>query len=144
MQTVREGGSGDSDVAAVAGTRGRRFWSDDVITDTAAGNRRNARLNVSRNSSDAESSDMGFLHQNPLLSGGLTFVNNNCICKYSSREIFKCNNCLEKRPASGYWRLQKLHQGRTQDFVQADKFLSLPAQPRRRADGRAVFQAHSR
>jgi len=29
-----------------------------VITDTAAGKRRSARLNVSRSSSDAESSDM--------------------------------------------------------------------------------------
>ena len=51
-------GSSDSDVTAVAVIPCRRSWSAEVMTDTAAGNRRNARLNVSRNSSDAESSDM--------------------------------------------------------------------------------------
>jgi hypothetical protein len=26
----------------------------------------------------------------------------------SVREIFKCNNCLEKRSASGYWKIAKV------------------------------------
>jgi hypothetical protein len=50
--------------------------------------------------------------------------------KFSNATIALKN---DRCPAIG--KLQKLHQGRTQDFVQADKFLSLFAQPRRRADG---------
>src|SRR3982075_1375776 len=97
MQTIRDGGSSESEGTGVAHRPCRRSWPAEVMTDTAAENRRNARLNVSRNSSDAESSDMVSSIEIRSCPGGLTFANNNCICKYWSREIFKCNNCLEKR-----------------------------------------------
>src|SRR6266404_960725 len=111
MQTIREGGSSDSDVTAVAVIPCRRSWSAEVMSDTAAGNRRNARLNVSRNSSDAESSDMISSTEIRSCPAALTFSDNNCICKYLSMEIFKCNNCLEKRFMSGYWEIAKVAPG---------------------------------
>src|SRR5205809_6162638 len=74
----------------------------------------------------------------------LTSANNNCNCKYRQEKFSNATIALKNDSCPAIGRLQKLHQGRTQDFVQADKFLSLFAQSRRRPDGRAVFQAHCR
>src|SRR5215472_299089 len=51
MQTIREGGSSESEVTAVAVMPCRRDWSAAVITDTAAGKRRIASLKEARSSS---------------------------------------------------------------------------------------------
>src|SRR5581483_4756715 len=104
MQAISEGGSSESEVTAVAVMPCRRLWSADVITDTAAGNRRIASLKQARSSSDANDMVCFF----PRL---VNFHYNICICKCMSikklqMQLFAWSTNAE----SATVRLQKLRQ----------------------------------